>query len=368
MIGKTMSLYLAGTLLRNTIGIFTLFFSLILVVDIVEFSRSVSSITDVGFGEIFNVVLLRAPSFAENVLPFCVMFGASVSLIMLNKRLELAVARASGVSVWQFLLPLGITAAFLGVFTAMVYNPLALSGQVLSSANEAKILVRGEKPTDTGSRGSWMRLNQKDGDLVLRAQIEQDAGIELTKVIIYRFDAKGEMVERIDASTASFVESLSQGNHYELTDLVSLRPGDKSQTKAKAILPVEISRSELQANQTTVNNVSFWDLKEHAARIQLAGKNPLPYLTRHQAHLALPLLFIAMVLLASTVSLRFARFGVNGKAILAGVLAGFVLYVLSKLLVTFGSNGLVPPFVAAWSAAIVASLIGITVLLHQEDG
>ena len=102
--------------------------------------------------------------------------------------------------------------------------------------------------------------------------------------------------------------------------------------------------------------------------IQLAGKNPLPFLTKFHALLAVPLLFVAMVLLASTVSLRFARFGINGKAILAGILAGFVLYVLSKLLVTFGSNGLVPPFVAAWSAAIVASLVGITVLLHQEDG
>ncbi len=368
MIGKTMSLYLAGTLLRNTIGIFALFFALIVVVDIIEFSRNVSSIDDVGFGEVINVVLLRAPTFAENVLPFCVMFGASASLIMLNRRLELVVARASGVSVWQFLLPLGITAALMGGFTSMVYNPLALNGQILSSAEEAKILVRGEKQTDTGSKGSWMRLNQKDGDLVLRAQVVQNAGLNLTQIIVYRFDAKGEMIERIDASAARFVESSSQGNHYELTDLISVRPGSKSQTKAKGILPVEISESQLQANQTTVNNVSFWGLKEHATRIQLAGKNPLPYLTRHQALLALPLLFIAMVLLASTVSLRFARFGVNAKAILAGVLAGFMLYVLSKLLVTFGSNGLVPPFVAAWSAAIVASLIGITVLLHQEDG
>ena len=79
-------------------------------------------------------------------------------------------------------------------------------------------------------------------------------------------------------------------------------------------------------------------------------------------------MFVVMVLLAATVSLRFARFGINAKAILAGVLAGFVLYVVSKLMVTFGSNGLVPPVMAAWSAAVVASLIGITVLLHQEDG
>ncbi|MEP1263348.1 MAG: LptF/LptG family permease [Rhizobiaceae bacterium] len=363
-----MSLYLAGNFFRNTLGIFALFFALIVAVDIIEFSRSVSGLDNVGFSAVFWVVLLRAPSFAENVLPFCVMFGASASLIMLNRRLELVVARASGVSVWQFLMPIAVAAALLGGVASLAYNPLALSASVLSSAEEAQIYVRGKKKTEATSNGSWMRFNQNNGDVILRAQIAQNAGIDLTNVTAYRFDQNGEMVERIDAVTAKFVESARHGNHYVLNDLTSTRPGLKSEQQKQSVLPVAISKSQLQANQTSASSVGFWGLKEQAKRVELAGKNPLPFLTKFQALLAVPLLFVAMVLLASTVSLRFARFGINGKAILAGILAGFVLYVISKLLVTFGSNGLVPPFVAAWSAAIVASLIGITVLLHQEDG
>ena len=367
MTGMTLSLYLAGNFLRYTLGIFILFLSLIIAVDIVEFSRNVSSLDGIGFAEVLFVVLLRAPAFAENVLPFCIMFGASATLIILNRRLELVVARASGVSVWQFLMPIVLAAAIVGGLASALYNPLALSARILSSAEEARILEKGKKRSSTTS-GTWMRLNQKDGDVIIRAQIEQNAGLRLTNVTAYRFDTAGEMIQRIDATGAKFIEVEGRSNHYLLTDLISTRPGLASEQSDSMVLPVEITKSQLQADRRTTSNVGFWDLIEQAERVQLAGKNPLPFLTKYHALLAVPLLFVAMVLLASTVSLRFARFGINGKAILAGILAGFVLYVLSKLLITFGSNGLVPPFVAAWSAAIVASLVGITVLLHQEDG
>lgn len=368
MVGKTMGLYLAANFLLYTVAIFTLFLCLIIGVDIVEFSRRTTSVADIQSSEILTVVLYRSLSLAENVLPFTVMFGACASLIILNRRLELVVARASGLSVWQFLMPVAAAAGAIGLATSLIYNPLSLAALNISEAKEAEIFARESTGADTGSKGGWMRLNQKQGDVIIRSQIQQDAGSRLTSVIVYRFDMNGEMVERLDAATASFVESSTQGNHYLLTNAVSTKPDSKGELSDTLILPVEISKSQLQTNQTSAENVDFWHLPEQTQRIEQAGKNALPFSTRYQSLLAEPLLFIAMVLLAATVSLRFARFGINAKAILTGVLAGFVLYVISKLMVTFGSNGLVPPVMAAWSAAVVASLIGITVLLHQEDG
>ncbi len=51
-----------------------------------------------------------------------------------------------------------------------------------------------------------------------------------------------------------------------------------------------------------------------------------------------------------------------------GVIAGFVLYVGTKLVGDLGGAGLLSAAVAAWSPAIVGSMFGILVLLHQEDG
>jgi lipopolysaccharide export system permease protein len=54
--------------------------------------------------------------------------------------------------------------------------------------------------------------------------------------------------------------------------------------------------------------------------------------------------------------------------ILGGVVAGFMLYVVSVLVKAFGNAGFVPPFVAAWVPVIIATFFGVSFLLHKEDG
>ena len=60
--------------------------------------------------------LLHTPAVSEQILPFAVLFGAMASFITLTRKLELVVARAAGVSVWQFLTPPVVAALRIGVF------------------------------------------------------------------------------------------------------------------------------------------------------------------------------------------------------------------------------------------------------------
>jgi lipopolysaccharide export system permease protein len=89
---------------------------------------------------------------------------------------------------------------------------------------------------------------------------------------------------------------------------------------------------------------------------------------RYESLKARPLLLIAMILVAASVSLRFFRFGGVTKLVVGGVAAGFMLYVATQLSEELGSSGIVNAPVAAWLPAIVGSLLGALALLHQEDG
>ena len=93
-----------------------------------------------------------------------------------------------------------------------------------------------------------------------------------------------------------------------------------------------------------------------------------PYDLRYQTLLARPLLLVAMVLISAAFSLRFFRFGGVGKMAAGGVVAGFVLYVATKMVGDMGGAGLLSAPVAAWSPALVGSLLGALALLPQEDG
>ena len=368
MIGWTMGLYSAGRFMRYILLIFLLFFFLIIAVDLIELSRSVAKQEHVGFVDVIELAALRAPSIAGNVFPFAVLFGGTLCLLLLNKRLELVVARASGVSVWQFLAPVLICAVALGLFSSMIYNPVSLSLLNASKTVEAHLFGKVKGSFSNKSQNFWLRVGQESGDAIIRARVSQNQGQQLTAVSVYRFDKDGNVIERIDADAASFVGNASGGNSYEMKNAVVTIPGRPGTSQDGYTLPVNISKDQLQINTAIPQNIPYWNLRQQAERAKAAGRNYRAFLTHHASMSARPILFIAMVILAACISLRFARFGQSGRMILGGILAGFVLYVLSEIVLSFGSNGLVPPTLAAWAPAIVASLLGSTVLLYQEDG
>jgi lipopolysaccharide export system permease protein len=129
-----------------------------------------------------------------------------------------------------------------------------------------------------------------------------------------------------------------------------------------------LSPEQVTQSFVSPDAVPFWSLPSLAERTEAAGLDATAYRLRFQALLARPLLLVAMVLIAAAFSLRFFRFGGISKMVSGGVGSGFVLYVATKLVSDLGGAGLLSAPVAAWSPALVGSMLGALVLLHQEDG
>ncbi len=82
----------------------------------------------------------------------------------------------------------------------------------------------------------------------------------------------------------------------------------------------------------------------------------------------MPLLFAAIILLATSFSLRPQRRGRVGLVIFGGVITGFLLYFLSNFVFALGLSGKIPVILSAWTPAGVTLMLGIATLLHLEDG
>ena len=74
-------------------------------IDLFELMRRASKYQHVPFSIVFQLVILKTPVMLERLLPYAVLIGSIVALTRLTRTHELIVARAAGVSVWQFLLP-----------------------------------------------------------------------------------------------------------------------------------------------------------------------------------------------------------------------------------------------------------------------
>ena len=153
-----------------------------------------------------------------------------------------------------------------------------------------------------------------------------------------------------------------------LQDARVTAPTVEPQTTSVYLLASNLTPEQVTKSFVNPNSVSFWKLPDIVERTVAAGLDATAYRMRYQTLMASPLMLVAMVLIAASFSLRFFRFGGVARMVSGGVVAGFMLYVATKLVADLGGAGLLAASVAAWSPAIVGSLLGALALLYQEDG
>jgi lipopolysaccharide export system permease protein len=361
IIGGTLARYLSMRFAKTILATFAGVFVLIFTVDLVETLRR-SGDTAGATGPLMAwLAFLHTPTVAEQALPFAVLFGAMISFLNLSRKLELVVARAAGVSVWQFLAPPLAVVLLIGIISVTLYNPLSAAAKQQADAIEAKLFGSGGQTR--GAPGLWLRQKSVDGQTIIHADSVADHGATLSKVTAFDFDMEGRFVERVDAAGATL-----HNGFWRLEQANVVTPGFETESVATYLLATTLTVAEVAQAYIAPETVPFWGLSPLAAQVERAGLDATGYRLRYQVLIARPLMLMAMVLVAASFSLRFFRMGGVGIMVSGGVAAGFVLYVATKLVSDLGSAGFVSTPVAGWSPAVVGCLFGVLVLLHQEDG
>lgn len=359
MIGRTLSLYLAGRFARTVLAAFGFVFALIYAVDLVEMLRRAGDAPKATAPLLAALSFLRTPTVAEQALPFAVLFGSMIAFLNLSRKFELIVARAAGVSVWQILSPPLVVVSLIGVLSVALYNPASAWMKQRSDAIENSVF--GGRFNAWGDL--WLRQKSVDGQAIVHARGKEDDGARLRGVEVFNFDDEGDFLERIDAASGDL-----RNGYWELHDAKVVTPGFETLPVSTYLLATNLDRREVQQAFVAPETVSFWKLPGLAEQTAKAGLDATAYRLRFQELLARPVLLAAMVLVAACFSLRFFRMGGVEMMVSGGVAAGFVLYVTTKLVNDLGDAGFISAAAAGWSPGIVGCLFGVYVLLHQEDG
>ncbi len=364
MIGRTLGIYICTRFARTILIMFFVLVTIIFLGDFLDLFRRSTERQGFTAGMAALASLMRVPSIAEPMIPFAALGGSIWAFLALSRQLELVVARAAGISVWQFTAPAILLALTLGIFTSTVYNPLAV--YLKDRADELTVDMFSADRRFNGNPSSteaWLRQDGTDGESIMHARESLEQGARMLGVTATTFDRKGRFHERIEAAEAHYSDgrwTLSKG-----TIQTAKQPAKAFDTY---VIPTYLTIDQIRNSLASPESVTFWQLRSYITTAQNAGLPAYAYEMQFQLLLARPLLLAAMVLIAATVSLRVFRFGNVGNLILGGALAGFVLYVVGEVSRGLGNVGIVPPTLAAWAPAVVASLMGFTILLYQEDG
>ena len=364
MVAGTLSRYFGLRFLTQAVLVFLGILALVALVDYIEMMRKTAGMPFIPASVVAQTSLFRVPQIAERVMPFSVLIAAMSCYLNLSRRLELVVARAAGMSAWQFVTPALIVALLLGVFATLVYNPVAASLQERSKRLEVEFLGgnRDSGLQNTGN-GFWVRQRNDDGQSIVNAVTSTEQGVRLGGVTVFTYDPEGHFLERIEANTAV----LGIG-HWRLSDARIYSNNAPPRDRNEYLLKTSLNAEQVRESFATPETVPFWDLPLYIEIADHSGLGAAGYRLQYQKLLARPFILASMVLLAAAVSLRFFRFGGVQKMVLSGIGAGFLLYVLSKVTEDLSKAELMHPVAAAWLPVFVGGLTGLVALLYQEDG
>ena len=338
----------------------------IVLVNIVELSRTLGSRIDLPFLEVLALTTLKSPTVILQLLPFVFLFGVMAAFITLNRASELVAMRAAGVSAWRFVLPAAAAAFVMGLITVTFLNPAA---SALNSHFEDRRAALAGGPTRSSGQDIWLRQGDDGEQIVIHAKshetVRETVRLYGVSLFIQRVDPSGalDFSRRIEASRAV----LSDGS-WRLADVREALPGAASIRSEQLVIPSLLDHRSAMEKLTAPGSVAFWRLPKTIRVTELAGYSAVAYRLRLQQLLATPLLFAAMAVLAAAFSLRLMRLGHWAGLAGIGVAIGFVVFFAGQFCAGLSRTEVIPPFMAAWTPPFLALLSGVTLLCYTEDG
>ena len=335
----------------------------VFMVDFTEYARRAGGIEGYTTATGLYFSAMRLPFIVMLVWPMVALFAAMAALYGLNRRSELVIARASGLSAWQFLAPICVASFAVGLFATTVINPL--SAYCLEQVKVLETTFRGYDPSEANRTPDrpWLRQSTDEGVTIIGAGQTANRGLLLGDAVFLRFDNEGTLYARYDARAATLsdgawrleqVRKISAGEQIEEIDAVTIKSG----------LRPEFVEERFADHLT----IPVYELPRKIAVAQALGIPAYRFAMHFHSLIALPALMVAMTLIAATVSLRYSRMGQLTSMILGGIVAGFLLYVALVVFTAFGNVGFVAPVLAAWVPVLAALFFGVTFLLYTEDG
>jgi lipopolysaccharide export system permease protein len=365
----TLSRYIARQFVTAIAAAWVALSLLVAMFDFLELLRRSVSKPDATFGLVGEIAALRIPYIMIQILPFAVLLGGLLCFWRLTRTSELIVARAAGVSAWEFLFVPTICALLLGAITTAGISPLSSAMLARAEALETTYITTGGGPLALNGGQLWLR--QSDHELGAKGvAIIHAYGVALHReqlttgqVSVFRLDDNDHLLSRIEASDGRLTK-----RQWEFDNARTIRPGQLPDAPQQLRLPTDLTVARVQDSFASPDTLSVWVLPDFISLLERSGFSSVRHRLHFESLLALPLLCATMALVAAGFSMRQTRRGGVARMIGGGASAGFALFTISKVAEEFGQSGALPVFLAAWAPAAAGLMLAVALLLHTEDG
>jgi lipopolysaccharide export system permease protein len=358
---KILDRYLIKQFLQTTVfGLFA-FIIIFIVIDAME---NLDDFIDqsVPVLRILHYYLVFSPEIIRLMTPVAVLFAALFTVGKAANLSEMTAIKASGVSLFRFMLPFLITTIFLTLFS------IYFGGYVVPLANKNKVKIEQVYLKKSIYYAQSNIFFQDNRTRIVSIAFFDSENNRANQVSIQEFseDDLTVMKSRVDAAFLIYEPKekywiAETGVFRKFNDKNEIAEYyDKRKIEGLNFLPEDLSNK-----QQKISEMNLTELKELINTQKRAGNDPSSTLIDYYSIFAFATTNIIVVFFALPISTNKRKGGLAAQ-IGINILVTFLYLVFMKVSQAFGKNGALPPILTAWFANIIFLVAAIFNLIRAK--
>jgi LPS export ABC transporter permease LptG len=314
---------------------------------------------DASLGLVLTFLFYSTPQFIYFIVPLAALLSVLVTFGLLARSSELTVMKACGISLYRIAAPV-VVMSLLG--TALLFG---LEQRVLAEANRkaeaADRTIRNLPPQNLNPLNRrWVVA--RDGSIYHYGYFDAP-NATLTNLSIYRLTPNAwRLAQLTHTTTAGFRQGAWRARTGWIRDYSS---GSARYSEfEQRMLPLE-PPDYFDTTTPVAELMTVPELRQHIADLSESGVNVVPLSVELQRKIAFPFVTLVMSLLAVpfgvTTGRRGALYGIG-----IGIVLALSYWILLHVFLAIGGAGLLPPFLAGWSANIIVAGAAAYLLLNTK--
>lgn len=327
-----------------------------------DFFERIGTLLESGapLSTILRYFMFKAPLLISRVIGFATLFSTLFCLGLLARSHEITAIRSSGVSVQRIALPLLVIALGLSGLT-FYWNETLVPTFSRNAFQIFRTEIKQKRQLSLfGTRNIWIR---GDGSFINIDGFDPKSN-RLTGVTVFTLNRDFSLRSLIEIPSAHWGERKWQP---EGAVEWELRPdGILSRDPSLAQIPITESPADLKSLARDADEYSFYELQKQIGEMKSKGIDTTAIEVDLQSKLAIPLVSLLMVLLATPFAIK--RQMDNNISLSFGITMAiaFSYWVLTAFCISLGRSGALTPLLAAWIPNMIFFLIGLYFYTAEE--
>lgn len=329
----------------------------------VDFFEKIDDFMESGlpFSKVLYFFVLRIPFVVALILPVCILLSVLIIFSLMVRNNEIVALKSSGIRIYYLFKPILIIGCLFSVllfFLSDVIVPITMAKSNKIWLGE----VRKESTVVSKEKNIWIKGNR----MIIHIKYFNPKNMTIHGITLYKFDKNFRLIKRLDAQKGIFEQGKWKLNQTMVQDLDREKGKydfsfHKEQTEKLNILPDDLKRVVKKSGEMT-----FRELSNYIKKVEAEGYDATLYRVDLQAKIAFPLICMIMCMVGTGIATgRKLKEGLP-VIISYGIGIAFLYWIFYSFCLSLGYGGMLPPFIAAWTANLVFFCFGVLTLLYAE--